>query len=91
MTVENRNALLTTLFYSISVSAIVLMNNSAQFKSGPCTPGLDLLSFFLLGPISIVLLIKNGLSAFCYERQTKQSFLIYVFALTIWLLVLFLN
>lgn len=88
---EKRNALLSIIFYFIAVLTIILINNSGNFKSGPCTPNLDVLSFFLLGPFSLISLILNCILAFVKEKPTKYSIIIHLIALTIWTIILFVN
>lgn len=91
MNQEKRNALLSITFYSIAIITIIITNTSSQFKSGPCTPNLDLLSFLLIGPLSFILLVINGILAFGMEKQTKYSFLIHLLALIIWVMILLVN
>lgn len=91
MATGNRNFLITIGFYIISVSAIILINKSGQFKSGPCTPDLDILSFFILGSLSLILLIINGILAFGFKRNTQQSFNTHIVAFTIWTIYLLLK
>jgi hypothetical protein len=49
---------------------------------------LDLISFFLLGPISLILLIINGVQAFVNNKETKFSFYLHLLAVIVWLLIL---
>jgi hypothetical protein len=88
MSRELRNALFSIAFYIIVLAAILYFNASGRYKSGPCTPNLDILSVFFLGPLSLMLLIRNGIWAFVMKKQTKYSFLIHLLALVIWLIVL---
>jgi ACR3 family arsenite efflux pump ArsB len=52
----------TLIFYSIAAAMIALLE--WLFPSGPCTPGLGVLSFFLLIPVSVGLLIRNVILTF---------------------------
>jgi hypothetical protein len=52
-----RRIIKTILFYILSF--IVLSILEKQSPSGPCVPGLGMLGFFLLIPISIVLFLIN--------------------------------
>jgi hypothetical protein len=88
MNQEKRNALLSLIFYVLVTIAIVLINISGKFKSGPCTPNLDVMSFFLIGPISLILLMINGIQIFWMKKQTKYSFFIHLAALIIWITIL---
>lgn len=47
----------TFLFYAVATATIFLLEKF--FPSGPCMPGLGVLSFFILFPIVIGLLIRN--------------------------------
>ncbi|MFD0765217.1 hypothetical protein ACFQZI_10175 [Mucilaginibacter lutimaris] len=49
----------TLIYYSVTLTAVVLFNILPGFKSGPCTPGLDILSGFVLFLGSIILLGVN--------------------------------
>jgi hypothetical protein len=91
MNQERRNALLSITFYVIAVLTIIIINVSGKFKSGPCTPNLDLLSFFFLGPLSFILLVINGISKVVMNKQTKYSFIIHLLALIIWIIILSVN
>jgi hypothetical protein len=88
MTRKNHNALKSISFYLIAVLVIVFINVSGEFKSGPCTPNLDLLSFFLLGPLIVILMVINGILAFVMDKSTKHSFYIHLFALSTWMIIL---
>lgn len=83
MNLEKRNALLSIIFYAISIIAIVIINLSGEFKSGPCTPNLDFLSVFFLVILGIILLIFNAILAFGLKKETKYSFFIHLFVIAI--------
>ena len=85
MNLKYKNALLTILFYIVSISAIIYFNFSDDFKSGPCTPNLDLISFMLFGPVILVLSLVNAFTTYKLKRETKYSFFIHFIALFIWL------
>ena len=84
---ETRNVLLTLTYYASVAIIVGLINSSDQFKSGPCTPNLDVLSFFLALLISFILLIINGILAFVKKKPTKYSFFIHSIVLISWLLM----
>ena len=86
---KSKNALVSAAFYFIAIIAIIVFNVSDEFKSGPCTPNFDIFSVFLLGPLSAILLIKNGIQTFLLKRETSYSFRIHLIALLIWVIVLF--
>ncbi|PSR54097.1 hypothetical protein AHMF7605_11475 [Adhaeribacter arboris] len=87
---EKRNAIKSLIFYGIYITVIILINASGAFKSGPCTPNLDILSIFLIGPISLILLIKN-LGKLFAKHPTKYSTLIHGVGLLTWMVILFLG
>lgn len=47
----------TLLFYAVAIATIYILEKVSP--SGPCTPGLGVLSFFLLIPIAVGLLLRN--------------------------------
>ncbi|WP_269225415.1 hypothetical protein [Flavobacterium eburneipallidum] len=91
MDIEKRNALLSILFYAISIVAIVIINLSGQFKSGPCTPNLDVFSIFLVAILNIILLVVNAISTFGLKKETKYSFYIHLSVFVIWIIALIIN
>jgi uncharacterized membrane protein (DUF485 family) len=84
MNKEKSNALMSIIFYVVSILIVVLINYSGKFKSGPCTPNLDILSGLLLVIFNLILLIVNGVLAFVMKKQTKLSFAIHLIALVIY-------
>lgn len=73
----------TVVYYIIVISLIVFFNISGDFKTGPCNPGLDLISVLLAVIITFVLLVIN---VFLSIRKGK----VYLPSLCIHLLVLVL-
>lgn len=88
---EKRNAIMSLSFYGLAVVTILYANLSGQYKSGPCTPSLDIMSFFLIGPISFILMVFNGLLLTFLHKETKYSFRIHLGALLIWAMLLLLS
>ncbi|AWG23492.1 hypothetical protein FFWV33_19115 [Flavobacterium faecale] len=88
---EKRNTLKTLVFYAFVFVCILFVNISGKFKSGPCTPNLDVLSIFLIGPVSFILMLVNGIKYFHMERETKFSFYLHFICLLIWILFLRFN
>jgi hypothetical protein len=84
MNKEKENALLSIMFYVVSVLIIIAINVSGKFKSGPCTPNLDIFSVFIVIVLSVILLIINGIGFFILKRQTRYSFTIHLIVLIIW-------
>jgi hypothetical protein len=81
---ENKKEIITILFYVASVIFVLIINLSGKFKSGPCNPGLDLISAFLLIVFNIVLLITTAVSTFILKKKTKNLFFIHLFIFLIW-------
>lgn len=84
MNPEKKNALKSIIFYAMAILTIVAINVSGKFKSGPCTPNLDVFSVFVFIILNIILLIVNGIKAFVTKKQTRISFIIHFVALMIW-------
>jgi hypothetical protein len=69
----------TLIYYAIAITAVILFNILPGFKSGPCTPGLDLLSAFVLFLGSIILLGVNVVRLKLKGRAYLPSVLIHFF------------
>lgn len=85
------NTMVTIIFYLFSIVMIIIANTSDEFKSGPCSPNLDLISFFVIGPISFILAWIYGVVTFIYKKATRTSFFIHLLSFLIWLTVLIVN
>jgi len=77
------NALLSFNFYALAILVIFLIAISGRFKSGPCTPNLDILSVIFLYLISFILLLINGVRVFYYKKPNKYSFYIHLIAFSL--------
>lgn len=86
MNQEKKNALKSIVFYIIAILTIVLINISGKFKSGPCTPNLDVLSVFIFIILNVILLIINGVKAFVMKKETKRSTIVHLAVLIIWII-----
>lgn len=86
MNQEKKNALKSIVFYIIAILTIVLINISGKFKSGPCTPNLDVLSVFIFIILNVILLIINGVKAFVMKKETKLSTIVHLAVLIIWII-----
>jgi hypothetical protein len=75
---ELRNAAKTMMFYGVATLIIILINISGLFKSGPCSPNLDVLSVFFIGPISFILFLWNLYLRVLSKRLTLYSLLIHL-------------
>jgi hypothetical protein len=82
--------LLLVAYHLFSAIAVVYFMKSGNFKSGPCTPDLDVLGFFLALLISIVLTLV-GIVMLIKSRQNKYFLIINLTAMLIWLSILFWN
>ena len=80
MNTEERNAVFSIIFYIISAIAVTIFNSLEDFKSGPCTPNLDFLSFFFVLILNIIFLLTSAILAFGLKKATKYSFFIHLFA-----------
>lgn len=74
------------VFYIIAILVIVVINISGKFKSGPCTPNLDVLSVFIFIILNVILLIINGVKAFVMKKETKLSTIVNLAVLIIWII-----
>jgi len=88
---EKKNALLVFGGYVFAVLIIVYFNNSPEYKSGPCTPNLDLLSILLFGPVSFVLTLISAYKTFTKHQPKKYVFAMHALAFIGWVLLLVLN
>jgi hypothetical protein len=86
---EIKNALYGLIFYCIIILGIGIIWSSGKFKSGMCGPNYDILSFLLVGPLSLILLIVNLLLKFFTKRATNYSSIIHFTAFLIWAIMLF--
>lgn len=67
----------TILYNIIAVILIVFFNLSGNYRSGPCNPGMDVMSFIILFFITIILLIRNAYLVIRKKRQYLPSLLIH--------------
>lgn len=85
-TSENKYVFYTILFYVIAIFIVVIINFSGKFTTGPCNPGLDIMSIFMLVVFNIVLLIATTISTFISKKKTKNLFFIHLSIFFIWLI-----
>ena len=86
MNQEKKNALKSIVFYIIAILVIVVINISGKFKSGPCTPNLDVLSVFIFIILNVILLIINGIKAFAMKKEMRLSIIVHLAVLIIWII-----
>lgn len=86
MSQEKKNALKSIVFYIIAILVIALINISGKFKSGPCTPNLDVLSVFIFIILNVILLIINGIKAFAMKKEMRLSTIVHLAVLIIWII-----
>lgn len=86
MNQEKNNAIKSIVFYIIAILIIVLINISGKFKSGPCTPNLDVLSVFIFIILNVILLIINGIKAFAMKKEMRLSTIVHLAVLIIWII-----
>ena len=79
--------LLTLLFYACSTSIVGILLSISP--SGPCTPGLGVLAFFLLFILSIFLFFWNAGTTLFAKKNNGISALIHLLAAVICLVLFF--
>ena len=89
MNQERTNAVKSIIVYIVLLLIIVAINVSGKFKSGPCSPNLDILSVFGGIIINITLLIINGIKAFVMKREARLSTFVHFAVLIIWVILIF--
>jgi uncharacterized membrane protein len=67
----------TILYYIIAVILITFFNLSGDYRSGPCNPGMDVMSFVILFFVTIILLVRNAYLVIRKKRQYLPSLLIH--------------
>jgi len=67
----------TLLYYLLAISLILFFNIAPGFKTGPCTPNVDILSIMLAFFGAVVLLAINGIQIVRYGRIYLPSFIIH--------------
>ncbi len=85
---ELENASYTLMFYFVVVILVTIFNTASQFKSGSCTPNLDVFSFFLVGLMSLVLLFVNVIRRIVRKRDTLYSSILHLVGFSTWCLIL---
>jgi hypothetical protein len=91
MNTEKRNAILSIIFYIVSIITIVIINLSGEFKSGPCTPNLDVFSIFFVAILNVILLIINAILTFGLKKETRYSYFVHLFVFLCWIMALIIN
>ena len=64
------------IYYAAAILAILYC--SKYYKTGPCTPNLDILSFLLLLPLSFALLAQSFLRIVTRKQERKIPFFIHI-------------
>jgi hypothetical protein len=71
----------TLLFYAIALTIVYLLDKISP--TGPCTPGLGIISFMCLIPISIVLVIRNIYLAVKIDKSNFIVAIMHIVVMTI--------
>ncbi|MEO6135024.1 MAG: hypothetical protein ABIP35_07720 [Ginsengibacter sp.] len=71
----------TLLFYAVAIAAVYILGKFSP--SGPCTPGLGALSFFLLIPIAAVLLLRNIYLTIKVDKANLINIILHIAAIVI--------
>ena len=69
----------TLLFYVAAIATVYILEK--VLPSGPCTPGLGVLSFFLLIPIVVGLLFRNIYLTIKVDKENLTNVIIHAVAL----------
>jgi len=78
------------VYHLLSAIAVIYFTTSGSFKSGPCTPNLDVLGFFIATAASIVLTFYS-LVMVARNRENKYFLFINLAAMLIWLSIFYWN
>lgn len=76
----------TLIFYAIAAVAIFLLEELSP--SGPCTPGLGVLSFFLVIPVSAVLFIRSVFLTFTKEKDYVAVVALHIIAISLFFVIM---
>jgi len=82
-TLWEKPAFKTVLYYLIICPIVIYFNTNKNYRSGPCTPNLDVLSFFLAILSTMVLLVINGVLTIRRGKVYLPSLLIHVLVLVV--------
>ncbi|WP_342645829.1 hypothetical protein [Mucilaginibacter sp. CSA2-8R] len=74
--------------YGILLGAVVLFNVLPGFKSGPCTPNLDVLSFLLVGLTTAILMVR-GVVKYYTKAIRGKILLINIIGFAAWCFIMF--
>jgi hypothetical protein len=69
----------TLLFYALAIAAVYILEKLSP--SGPCSPGLGVLAFFLLIPIVAALLIRNIYLTLKVDKVNFANVILHIVAL----------
>ncbi|AMR33924.1 hypothetical protein A0256_21990 [Mucilaginibacter sp. PAMC 26640] len=81
----------TLLYYIVVIVLTIFFSNAPAFKSGPCTPNLDLLFPLLAVLISFVLLVVNGINLYRNGRLYLPSLIIHASVIVLvvtWMMII---
>jgi hypothetical protein len=77
-----------TIVFNVVMLAIVgLVRNIDSFKSGPCTPNLDMILPMLIFPISLFLTIR-GINSMLNDRKNVPIFSTYLIGFLLLILLM---
>jgi hypothetical protein len=81
----------TLLFYAVAFLLILAVNTLPGFKSGPCTPNLDILSLFVTFIVAVSLLIINVIKLAISGRSYLDLTLVHAGVVLIFCTLLAIN
>ena len=78
-----KNLIVTSIFYFIASIIVLYLVKSGKYGGGPCNPGPDLISLFLLVVCIIGLLIRNLILTFLKDKQYLYSIFLDIVAIIV--------
>jgi hypothetical protein len=80
-TIVTGQASFVLLYYAFSISGIFLLNEWSP--SGPCTPGMGLMAFFIFITVSIGILLYNLLNIFIKDKSYLLPTVLHIIGLAV--------
>ncbi len=72
---QKRNIFFLLAYYLLGIALVAYFNESGNYKTGPCNPGLDTIFTFLYFLVNLILLI---ISIFKTVKNRSNKYLLYV-------------
>lgn len=71
----------TIIYYAVAIPLLIFVECSGAFKSGPCTPNLDMLLFLLALIVTPILFVISAVRLKIKGKLYFKSFIIHLCAL----------